>query len=248
MKKKLKNNEKIRQVISGIIIFTMISTAFLTISIVGTQRVAATMYTIPNHVNAADGSIIPHYFGPYPNYANSPLPTGAITTIIVEDGGIGYISPTINIYDLYGLGSGATASATVVSGIITNMAVTNGGSGYAAPKVEIIDTYGTGAIASATIGGTLTGGIRKFINSLAGLGPANANNLGQYIPVAIADNTTYPGCDYYEIALVQYTEKMHTDLPPTLLQGYVQLETPVNFGMSLHITLVNPDGDRKSVV
>ena len=33
------------------------------------------------------------------------------------------------------------------------------------------------------------------------------------LPIAVPDTTTYPGSDYYEIALRQYTEKMHSDLP-----------------------------------
>ena len=65
-------------------------------------------------------------------------------------------------------------------------------------------------------------GIRKFVDGLPGLGPGGANNLGQYIPIAIADTTSFPGADYYEIELGQYTEKMHTDLPPTTLRGYRQ--------------------------
>ncbi len=65
--------------------------------------------------------------------------------------------------------------------------------------------------------------IRKFVDTLPGLGSANANNLGQFLPVAVPDTITYPGCDYYEIELRRYTEKMHSDLPPTLLQGYVQV-------------------------
>jgi FtsP/CotA-like multicopper oxidase with cupredoxin domain len=67
-------------------------------------------------------------------------------------------------------------------------------------------------------------GIRKFVDSLPGLTPAGANNLGQYIPVAVPDTTTFlnPPCDYYEIALVEYTEKMHSDLPLVKLRGYVQ--------------------------
>jgi len=72
---------------------------------------------------------------------------------------------------------------------------------------------------------TIVGGIRKFVDGLPGLGPAGANNLGQYIPVAVPDKATYPGSDYYEIAVVQYREKMHSDLPGTLLRGYVQLST-----------------------
>jgi len=68
-------------------------------------------------------------------------------------------------------------------------------------------------------------GIRKFVDGLPGLGPSGMNNLGQYIPVAVPDTTTYPGSDYYEIAVVQYREQMHSDLPCTLLRGYVQLST-----------------------
>ena len=47
--------------------------------------------------------------------------------------------------------------------------------------------------------------LTKFIDKVAGLGAANANGLGQYIPVAVADTTTFPGSDYYEIAVVEFT-------------------------------------------
>ncbi len=85
-------------------------------------------------------------------------------------------------------------------------------------------------------------GIRKFVDSLPGLGPTGANNLGQYIPVAQSDTSSYPGSDYYEIGLVQYTEKMHSDIDPTVLRGYVQLETTANSGTSRHIALSYPNG------
>jgi FtsP/CotA-like multicopper oxidase with cupredoxin domain len=68
-------------------------------------------------------------------------------------------------------------------------------------------------------------GIRKFVDSLPGLGAANANDLGQYIPVAVPDTGRYPGCDYYEIELGQYAEQLHKDLPPTVLRGYRQTNT-----------------------
>ncbi|MDO8736035.1 MAG: FG-GAP-like repeat-containing protein [Thermoleophilia bacterium] len=69
-------------------------------------------------------------------------------------------------------------------------------------------------------------GIRKFMDTLPGLGESAANDLGQYIPVAIPDTETYPDADYYEISLVRYTEQMHSDLPDTTqLQGYVQTNT-----------------------
>ena len=35
----------------------------------------------------------------------------------------------------------------------------------------------------------ISGGMRKFVDTLPGLGPANANNLGQYIPIAVADTS-----------------------------------------------------------
>ena len=65
--------------------------------------------------------------------------------------------------------------------------------------------------------------IRKFVDELPGVGAAAANGLGQYIPVATPDTVTYPGSDYYEIAVREYTEQLHSDLPATRLRGYVQL-------------------------
>ncbi|HCH00083.1 MAG TPA: hypothetical protein DE036_10055, partial [Actinobacteria bacterium] len=65
--------------------------------------------------------------------------------------------------------------------------------------------------------------LRKFVDTLPGLGSDNANNLGQYLSVAKPDTSTYSGSDYYEIELRQYTEQMHSDLPPTTLRGYVQV-------------------------
>lgn len=118
--------------------------------------------------------VVPHYFGPYPNYATSQLP--------------------IVTYD---------SNGSIVS---------------------------------------VTGGIRKFVDSLPGLGEANANNLGQYMPIAVPDKVTYPGSDYYEIAVVEFEEKMHSDLNPTKLRGYVQLETTVNFDDSKHFLLEYLDG------
>lgn len=89
---------------------------------------------------------------------------------------------------------------------------------YANSPLPVIDAFG------GIVPGT---GIRKFVNGLPRLGFSGANNLGQYIPVAVPDITSYPGSDYYEIAVVQYREQMHSDLPGTLLRGYVQLSTSV---------------------
>ncbi|GFO59679.1 hypothetical protein GMST_20040 [Geomonas silvestris] len=84
--------------------------------------------------------------------------------------------------------------------------------------------------------------LRKFIDSLPGLGAAartagtalGPNTLGQYIPIATPGTLPgFPGDDYYEIALVEYREQLHRDLPPvvgtwpnqtggTKLRGYIQ--------------------------
>jgi FtsP/CotA-like multicopper oxidase with cupredoxin domain len=257
---------------------------------------------------APDPGGIPHYFGPYPNYANSPMPKGAITGIALTSGGSGYTAPIITITDVYGTGSGATAKATQTGGVIDGITLETVGDGYTAPIVTIADTEpgtGSGATATATIGG-LTGGIMKFVDSLPGLDAVGANNLGQYIPVAIPDTTSYPlggkgytsvptiniadttgsgatatasvdvgtgtvtevtvtgggsgyspspvvtfmgggataqaigkatvvdgvitgitliGCDYYEIELGEYSEKLHSNLSATKLRGYRQTNT-----------------------
>ena len=76
-------------------------------------------------------------------------------------------------------------------------------------------------------------GIRKFIDKLPGLGPDPDNVLGQYIPVATPDKDTFVDCDYYEIEVVQYEEKMHSDLPgPCKLRGFRQTNmggTPAHY-------------------
>jgi FtsP/CotA-like multicopper oxidase with cupredoxin domain len=91
--------------------------------------------------------------------------------------------------------------------------------------------------------------IQKFLDGLPGLTQAAANNLGQYIPIATADTTTFAGSDYYEIALIEYSEQMHSQLPLTRLRGYLQLETPVVVAAmaaagtpSKHIALTYPNG------
>ena len=49
--------------------------------------------------------------------------------------------------------------------------------------------------------------------------------------------------DEYDIGLVQYRTSFSSDLPPTLVRGYVQLETPANAGVSQHFPLMNANVD-----
>ena len=186
----------------------------------------------------------PDYFGTTPNYANSPLPTGPIGAIVVKNGGYHYTGTVkVRITDVnWSFGKGATAKAKVVRGVIKSITVTKGGANYTAPTVTITGN-GHSATARAVLSSAKSkGGIKKFVTALPGLGRTAANAQGQYIPVAVADTTTFPGSDYYEIALVQYREKLSTSLPASTLRGYVQIETPVNAAQSKHFPLTYPDG------
>jgi FtsP/CotA-like multicopper oxidase with cupredoxin domain len=173
--------------------------------------------------------------------------TYTITGVTVVDPGTGYTSaPTLAIFDGNTNTPATVPARTTVTIGIAQIDVTAGGDVYTLPPtVAINDTVGVadkGASATATLAtagavtgitvtapgaGYLTPGIRKFVDTLPGLTPDGKNNLNNYIPVAVPDTTTYPGTDYYEIGLVQYRQKFHTDLNPTLLRGYVQLSTPV---------------------
>ena len=70
--------------------------------------------------------------------------------------------------------------------------------------------------------------LTKFVDTLPRLGAPN--NLGQLLTVGAPDTTTYPGSDYYEIHLVEFNERMHSDmpLPGTKIRGYVQMNKGSN--------------------
>ena len=150
-------------------------------------------------------------FAPMPLNPGGQLATATTTlfidAIVLDAFGADYNSPpSVTISDP--TGTGASATALTDDGIIASIEVTQPGSGYLIP------------------------GIRKFVDGLPGLGAGAANNLGQYIPVAVPDTTTYSGSDYYVIELGEYEEQMHSDLPPTKLRGYRQANmggTPFNY-------------------
>jgi FtsP/CotA-like multicopper oxidase with cupredoxin domain len=73
--------------------------------------------------------------------------------------------------------------------------------------------------------GTVPGtGLRKFVDPLPPMGCTQGAT--KCIPVAVPDVVTFPGSDYYEIEVTQFSEKMHSDLPATTIRGYKQ----VNYG------------------
>ena len=184
---------------------------------------------------------------------------GSIATVTMVDKGSGYTTePAVFIRDHQSAATSAAVRATVVMDAISSIDVTDTGTGYTSATVSIPAPTvqpGTQAVATATVTGAVTsvtvltqgsgyvtpGGIKKFVNTLPGLGEANKNDLNQYIPIAVPDTTTYPGSDYYEIGVVQFREKMHSSIPATLLRGYVQLSTSVleTNGVSKKVALRN---------
>src|SRR5579864_524727 len=178
------------------------------------------------------------YFG-VANWANSPLPAGAITGFTIKAAGSGYSPSTVAIItDTTGTGATAPTFTMDATGGLATVTGTGGGANYIAPQITVVDygvggnattptcgaapmpACGSGAVVLATIGAPLTAGtgIRKFQDTLT-LPAAN-------LQLAVPDTTTFPGADYYVIGLQEYTAKMHADLPLTKLRGYCQINTP----------------------
>ena len=70
--------------------------------------------------------------------------------------------------------------------------------------------------------------IRKFVVNLPGLGPAGANQIGQYIPLATKTTASFAGLstDVYRLGVKQFGERMHPDLKKaTTFWGYYDLAT-----------------------
>ena len=98
------------------------------------------------------------------------------------------------------------------SGPLQDSTITVGAGDY--PLLNQARTYSFAAEAldTSASGPVVTGGIRKFVDPLPAL------------DAATPDTESYPGADYYEIGLVEYTQRMHSDLAKeTTLRGYVQL-------------------------
>jgi spore coat protein A len=64
-----------------------------------------------------------------------------------------------------------------------------------------------------------TPALRKFIQSLPGLGPAG---------IPVASSTPYLGADYYQLQAAEYTQQLHPQLPATRLWGYADATTGVH--------------------
>ena len=122
--------------------------------------------------SATDETKVPHYFGPWPNWANSQL---TLPDVAVEITGGG--------------GTGATATATIgANGAVTGLTITDPGSGYTtAPDVAFTTANGTGASATAAI--NTTGSVTGVTIDMPGSGytaPTVSFDSGAPAPVPVA--------------------------------------------------------------
>ena len=132
-------------------------------------------------MNPTDESKVPHYFGPNPNWALSPLrlanvavtltggggidaaasatvdmQTGAITGFTILNPGSGYTSePDVGFAPVYGttINNSASATAVIDSGVVNAVTVNPGGNGYTAPKVTFSGGDGAPQATGTAYGG-----------------------------------------------------------------------------------------------
>ncbi len=163
------------------------------------------------------------------------MPRGGIAAVTILNGGTGYNNPIIVVDDAYGTGASFTIPrrSCLVSFRPPCSAVRLART-FSAPVATVIDdpalcgggrqpACGTGALADAIIGGPVTGGIHKFVDTLPGLGPPAPTTSASSSRSAFRTRRPIRDSDYYVIGLVEYTEQMHSDLPATRLRGYVQI-------------------------
>jgi FtsP/CotA-like multicopper oxidase with cupredoxin domain len=137
----------------------------------------ASRVTAAAPTDATDPTKVPHYFGPYPNWANSPFTQSTAAVTFVDPGGSGVgaeavaqIDPTTGgiktidvtvpghdysqatTVDIAG-GTGATATPSITaSGAVVSLKVSASGSAYESFAVTLTGGGGTGAAVSA-VGG-----------------------------------------------------------------------------------------------
>ncbi|MFD7639227.1 multicopper oxidase domain-containing protein [Kitasatospora sp. NPDC059795] len=197
-------------------------------------------YTAAPGVTVRNGTLADPVPGATPAAAASGLKLLALT---VDTPGSGYAStPDVAVNDPTGNGgSGAEASAVTNLGAISSITVTSPGAGY------------------------LTPGLKKFQDRLPTTCNPGANGAGcpdvqqvadpstdpaaKFIPEAVPETVTTDGrqADQYVIGLVQYRTRFSSDLPPTLVRGYVQLSTDAVPGRRVPLYNELMDGTRQQL-
>jgi len=84
--------------------------------------------------------------------------------------------------------------------------------------------------------------LTKFVDPLPGLWDPRGGGVAptKCVPLAVPDTITYPGSDYYEIELRQYSEVLHSQMPATTLRGYVQVNNGTDAGGTVNNVVPAP--------
>lgn len=197
-------------------------------------------YSTAPGVTIRNGTLADPIPGATPAAAAAGLKLLALT---VDTTGSGYTAaPDVTVTDPTTKGgTGATAQAATSVGAISAVTVTDPGAGY------------------------LTAGMKKFQDELPTTCDPGADGMGcpdvqqlqepstkpaeKFIPLAVPEAVTTSGktADEYVIGLVQYLTRFSSDLPPTLVRGYVQLSTDAVPGRQVPLYNELMDGTRQQL-
>jgi len=187
----------------------------------------------------------PDYFGTTPNYASSPMPKikwvaggGDVILPVYDPTTFTLTDPITNaVIDPCSAQSPYLTVAVPASPGADTPRCGQLAGGSMRPLIDPINKIPQldltkVSIAAGVDGNGNVGAIRKFVEPLPGIGSPAASSTVQntkgtaYLPVAVPDTTTYPGSDYYEIGLKDYTQQFSPDLPAAKLRGYYQINAP----------------------
>ena len=189
-----------------------------TVLVAGMALLMALALTPVQSVIAAPigGTNVPHYFGPYPNWANSPLTSsdatvtinangpgagaeavatvdskGVVTGITITKPGAGYTNAAT--IDITGSGQNATADPIVsATGAVTGVQIDNAGGGYTKPEVTFSGGGGQGVVVQ--VGNAPTA--RAFATDFA-TGPGVLAPVFVVIPSPMPANGEVTGISYF---------------------------------------------------
>jgi hypothetical protein len=123
---------------------------------IGNYAIVKNVYKTPDLATFQKVYLV-NYLQPRPASLRAVITGGVVTSIIIDDGGIGYTSaPTITFANTSAGGSGASVTAVITGGRVTGFTSLVGGSAYTtAPEVRCISNITLGAApVSSTIVGT----------------------------------------------------------------------------------------------
>ena len=176
---------------------------------------------------------VPHYFGPYGNWAFSPLPKGPVGTVSVVDGGTGYTAPVVTVTDAYldmaNITPADVTAAVGAGGAITGFTIVSGGAGYRLPSSPSLTPRARARL--PTRSSAAPSRTKPASASSSTPAAAWARRSQQPWPV-------HPGCELPRRARIAVRPRTATrspwsstrrrctrTCPPTKLRGYVQLST-----------------------